>query len=96
MQRICLSGVAIIAYLKPQMVPAERQRGGMENIQMMTKGETNIKWLSKVLIHQEPPQQIQCSVTYVIQVSELYWWDEHHSLQRHSLIWCKNFTELSS
>ncbi len=52
------------------------------------KGQTSIKCLSKVLGHHVPPEQLQCSLALILQVSELYWRDEHHSSKRYSLIWC--------
>ncbi len=41
-----------------------------------------------MLGHHVPPEQLQCTLALILQVSELYWRDEHHSFKRYSLIWC--------
>ncbi len=50
------------------------------------KGKTNMKCLSKVLGHRVPPQQLQCALALILQVSDLYWRDEPHSSKGYSLI----------
>ena len=50
------------------------------------KGKTNIHCLSKVLGHHVLPEQLQCTLALILQVSELYWKDEHHPSKRYSLI----------
>lgn len=40
-------------------------------IQTSDKEKTNMKYLSRVLGHQEAPQQLQCTLALILQVSEL-------------------------
>ena len=47
-----------------------------------------MKYLSKVLGHYVLPEQFKCTLALILQVSELYWRDEHHSSKTHSLTWC--------
>ncbi len=47
-----------------------------------------MKYLSKVSGHHVPPEQLQCALALILQVSELYWRDEHRSSKRYTLIWC--------
>lgn len=45
------------------------------------EGKLNTNRLSKVLDHRVPPEQLQCSLAFTLQISELYWRDGHHPLK---------------
>ncbi len=51
--------------------------GKLLQINLQIEGKTNIKCCSKVLGHQVPPEQLQCTLALILQVSTEG--IEHHS-----------------